>query len=809
MEHLSISGVEAALVRAEPRAWRALAALVPGLPVEAGEVRAELADGERGGPDRISQLAYRLVLLADDDVGFAEELRRWAVVPASLPALPAAAHTNSISGAAQLAGSALQARDVHGSIHLHAPAVVPSELPMPRQLPPPARPFVGRIHELQALDRALGADSGASGRLAVVSGAAGIGKTALVAYWAHVQAEAFPDGQLYVDLRGHSPEEAADSAEALGGFLRAFGVSPVPADRAEAAALWRSVASRRRILVFLDNAMTAAQIRPLLPASEGSLTVVTSRSRLTGLGVDGAEFHPLGVLDERSAAEILARRVGAGRVAAEPEAAHQVVLQCGGLPLALCVVAARVAARPRQRLAVTAQALDRDGGRLAALWADGESTVQSALDASLRSLAADSARLYGLLGLLEFTDFTVEDAAAVGDLGWDEADALLDTLAEVSLVEDLGSGRFRFHDLVRLHARERARAEADEQGRQQAVRRVCDWYLSTTSAAQRVISPSRGTMAREYAGPVAEPPFEAGDEAAALRWLDVDRQHLVVVLRTAEAAGWDALVWQLADAMWPLFLRLRPYGLWIETYRTGLAAARRLGSRVAISRMLTSGGTGLRNAGYQDEAIRWFGEALEMAREDADLREQAQALHGLGESHRLAGRLEPAEEFFQQALALRTEIGHERGAALTRVTLAVIAVARRRPEQAIGELVAALAVFITLGEHYEAARARAILGQAYGASGRFAEGSEQLDQAVRGFEEAGSAHWQARALEMYGELEEARDRPQEALRHYEESLARFQELAASDARRLADRISRLTGQDPGPSEGPSGGPSGG
>ncbi|WP_308344161.1 AAA family ATPase [Streptomyces sp. MK37H] len=373
--------------------------------------------------------------------------------------VPGDAHENLIGGQARIHGPAVQARDVHGGIHVHtgaAPAVPP-----PRQLLPVPAHFTGRGDDLAALDGLLtgrGRDT-TSRSLVVVSGPAGIGKTTLVCSWLHSLAPEFPDGQLYADLRGHSTEGPASPGEILSQFLRALGVGSVPADMAEKASLWRSWTADARIAVLLDNAFTAAQVRPLLHAGPGGLTVVTSRRRLTGLRMDGAAMYQLEPLEPAAGADLLSRAIGDDRVAKEPNAVRQVVMLCAGLPLAVCLASARLASRPRQSVKTLADALTRDAERLAVLQVEGETTVSNALDASYAVLTEGAALLYRRLGPLPLRTFDARSAAAAcaESLTW--AETRLDELVEANLMEDIGPGICRFHDLVRVHAHGRAIAE--------------------------------------------------------------------------------------------------------------------------------------------------------------------------------------------------------------------------------------------------------------------------------------------------------------------------------------------------------------
>ncbi|MFJ9696139.1 ATP-binding protein [Kitasatospora sp. NPDC101183] len=791
MEPLNTDEVEATLRRAGPASLATVGSWLQHLRGESDELRQAWLRGLTE-PDREPVLADLAALLVDRAVrspGFAADLVRWLARGGGGRSDRSGDVGNSIVGANDIAGGVVQARDVYGGVHFRIPA--PAQLPVPQQLPPAPAHLSGRSQDVEELVAFLGDGCWSGGLTIVLSGPAGVGKSALAASWLRGLTGRFPDGMLYADLRAHAPDGPADVVEVLGGFLRALGVASVPASLAETVALWRSTAARRRIGLMIDNAFSAAQVRPLLSGAECSLAVVTSRARLTGLGVDGARFHPVGLLDRESAAAILAARIGDDRMAAEQSAAEQVIARCAGLPLAVCLAGARMAARPRQALAVTADALSRDGDRLDALRVDGDTAVRGVLDASCRTLADDLSRLYRLLGLQPLPDITPPVAGAAAAVPPAEADRLLDDLAEVHLLEDLGNNRYRFHDLVRLHARTWAlESESAEAGRA-AFRRVLDWYLAAATEAERLISPSHRTLARDYAEPPAGLP-EFADDAAALAWLGAEQAHLMAVLRAAAAAGEHNAVWQLADAMWPLFLRLRPHDLWIEAHELGLAAARRAGDRAGENRMLTSGGHGLRNAGRPAEAADWFAQALSLAREEGDGRAEANARHGLGHAHQAAGRLDLAAESFGAALRIREEAGHRRGAALARLSLGETELARCRHEDAARLFAQAHRELADLPDPYEAARATAWLGRAHGGAGRNDSAQECYEAALSGFRDAGSRHWEARVLEWLGELAEAGDRPADALRRYGQSLVLYQGLGAGDADRLAGRIAVIS-----------------
>ncbi|MFE1318016.1 hypothetical protein [Kitasatospora phosalacinea] len=697
-------------------------------------------------------------------------------------------HRSSVTGQARIEGVALQAGDIRGGVHIHSHA--PALLPVPRQLPPAPVHLPGRDAELSALERELDEPPPPGGRCLVLSGPAGVGKSALACRWLHARAEDFPDGLFYADLRGHAPGGPADPAEVLAAFLRALGLPAVPAAFDEAGALWRSATARKRFAVLLDSAATAAQVRPLLSGADRSVTVVTSRARLTGLAMDGARFLGVDLVGPAAAAAILARLVGADRIAAEPLAADQVVTRCAGLPLAICVAGARMAARPQQPLAATAEALRREGDRLAALRLDGEAAVRSVLDASYRALAPESGRLYRLLGLLPVPEFTRAVAGAAAGLSPAEADDGLDALAGVHLLEERGDGRYRFHDLVRLHAGGLGRAEeAPEQG-EAAVRRVAEHYLAAATAAEARLMPSHRFLPRDYLQPPLNVP-ELDSESAAVEWFEQERDQLAAVLRHGMRTHRYALVWQLADALQPVFIRLRPHAFQLEAHRLGLEAARRCGDRIAEQWMLTSGGQGLRSAGLVRESADWYAQALEVSRANGDVRAEAQAGTGLGHAHRMLGELGSARSRFEEALRLRESIGYRRGVGLVRVALGEVAVDAADEAEAVRQLSLAVEDLTAVDDPYEVCRALAVRARAHLLAGRYAPARADLEAARAGFVAAGSTHWQARADEWLGELALAQGDFAAARELFTASHQLYLATAAPDTARLARRLAAL------------------
>lgn len=678
-------------------------------------------------------------------------------------------------------GPTIQAREVHGGIHYHRAAPAPVRPVPPRQLLPVPAHFTNRESDLEALN-----DLRATGlALIVVSGPAGIGKTTLVSKWLRALSTEFPDGQLYADLRGHSAGEPVRPAEVLGQFLRGLGAGPPPTDAAELASLWRSLTADRRIAIMLDNSFTAAQVRPLLLGGPGGLVVVTSRRRLTGLRMQGAGFHQLDALGTAAGVELLTRGIGAERVAGELSSVHRLVALCAGLPLAVCLASARLATRPRQSVGALADALARNagGGRLAALEVEGETSVRKALDASYAVLSGGTARLYRTLGLLPVRTFDATIAAASCGESLEWAERRLDELVEANLVEDVGPESCRFHDLLRIHAHERAMGDDPSAAREEALRRFCDWCLYTATAAQERLTPVQFTLPRSYAHrPDLPLPFT--DDVAALGWLDSHRAQLLDAVRLAAGKGWYDTSWMLVDALWPLFLRLRHYTEWIEAHEIGLKAARQAGNKEAERQMLNSGAIGLGAAGHTEAATAWYRDSLRAAREAGDLRDEGQALLGLGACHREAGRPVDAVTYLNRAITVWEGCGYPRGAALARTTLGEIALATDAPDEAVDCFTRAHATLVAVNDPHDAARALAFLGRAAVRAGAYAEGMARMNEALEVFTCSGAAFWQARTLEMLGQSAAEQGEETAAEDFLARALALFETTSPADARRL-------------------------
>lgn len=678
---------------------------------------------------------------------------------------------NRIEGAAQLNGLIVQAGTVSGGIHYHQTA---PHHPLPRQLPPTTRHFTDRSEVARALD----ADYADGGTVTVISGIAGVGKSSLASRW--LRQHSWPDGELYADL--NSPTGPPVPETILRQWLRALGLESLPAAREELAGLWRSVTRHRRLAVLLDNAATAEQVQQLLPAGNGCVTLVTSRTALWTLAAAGARHYSLGPLSKGAALELLGRFAGAERIAAEPQAAARLVHACAHLPLPLALAGARLKARPAHSLAAAADALVHPHRRDPALMA-----ITSGLTESYSGLEATAQSVYRSVGLLPVNLVDADMISAVCRLKRAEADRALEDLADEQLLEPRDPTqqqvpRYHMGAAVREHARALATRHEGPTEREDTVGRLCEWMLALATQVQQRLTPTQATLRRALPSPTAPAAFD--DDPAAMAWLEAHEHDLLGVLRAGVSIGADEVAWQLTDAFWPLFLRRHPYMLWAQAHEIGLAAARRVGNAAAVRQMLLSGAIGLSSAGRLTDAIDWYTQALNAAQAEGNTRDEAQALLGLGTCHHNAGQPEPAERHLTQAVTLWTSCGYRRGVALATILLGELSLAALQPRRALAQFADAHAILQDVDDPYDAARALALHGHAWVQLGEIATGIAELETALKVFAAASSTQWQARTLEMLGSAHRQRG-DEEAARDCERRAADLVAvIRPADAERL-------------------------
>ncbi|EOD68052.1 AfsR/SARP family transcriptional regulator [Amycolatopsis vancoresmycina] len=530
--------------------------------------------------------------------------------------------------------------------------------PVPRQLPAPPRPFTGRVAELAELTAAM-RDQAEPGRTVVTSaigGTGGIGKTWLALHWAHRHIDRFPDGQLFVNLRGFDPTgDPLPAQTAVRGFLAALHVEPsaIPAELDAQVGLYRSLLAGKRMLLVLDNARDLAQLEPLLPGSPGCAVLVTSRNRMSGL-VTAHGAHPLtmDVLPESAARQLLQARIGTQRPAAEPGAVTELVACCGGFPLAMGIVAAQALAHPQFPLAALAAELRDAATRLAALDDPEQGAgVPAVLSWSCRALTPGQARVFGLLGLAPGPDIGLPAAAALTGLPLDEVRRELRALDQVSLVHQHVPGRWRMHDLVRLYAANRAREDQPPADREAALRRVVAFYLHTADAADRFLDPHRPPIRLDPPAPGCLP-HPLPDATAALAWFDTEQACLLAAHRVAISNEWHRTVWQLACAVYTFHFRRGHRHDLLAVFQAGASAAEHLPDPVSQIRAHLRLGRAYADLGRLDEAIDHLRRALAVACLHDDRANQALAHHALARAREQRGESRPALEHATHALNL-------------------------------------------------------------------------------------------------------------------------------------------------------------
>ncbi|GAA0390190.1 hypothetical protein Acor_46820 [Acrocarpospora corrugata] len=635
---------------------------------------------------------------------------------------------------------------------------LPAERPVPRQLPLDVYGFTGRTGQLTLLDALL-----ARGRTVVISavaGTAGVGKTALAVHWAHRAAKRFPDGQLYVDLRGYDPERPVPAADALAGFLRGLGVAgpDIPDGLPERAALYRTVVAGRRMLVVLDNASGADHVRPLLPGSPSCFVVVTSREDLAGLVArEGASRIELDMLGAAEAVELLRTLIGA-RVEESPVDAAALAESCARLPLALRIAAELAVTRPEVALAKLVAGLRDEQRRLDLLDAAGDprTAVRAVFSWSYRQLSADAARLFDLLGLHPGRDADAYAAAALLGTGLARAGRLVDELARGHLLEHAGSGRYTMHDLLRAFAVEHATETHP------ALTRLFDYYRYAAVSATAALFPyERGRPSP------AEPETPIPGDLAG--WLERERANLVGVAVYTARHGWPGHCVDLSRALWRHFEVGCHYQEALTVHTCAARAALAAGEgRAAV--MANLGGIHWWLGNFR-EARTWFGQALAAAREAGDLEAEARSLGRLGVVSERLGELAEALEQLREALALCRRTGNRHGAGTQLINMGALYRRLGRPEEAADCQLEAASVFAEVGDLRLRGYALGNLGALYGLLGRHADALTHLEQALANCRESGDPGGEGSALGTMGAVYLRLERHPEALDHLHRALA--------------------------------------
>ena len=638
-----------------------------------------------------------------------------------------------------------------------ADTAVPEAPPLrarPTQLPADIGDFTGRDTHVKHLSDLLLTGNAASSpgavRIAVVNGAAGLGKTTLAVHAAHQVSAQFPDGQLYVDLFGAS-SQAASPGEVLARFLRDLGVEgdKVPARDDERAALYRTTLTGRRVLILLDNAKDAAQVRPLLPGSSSCAVLVTTRNRTSDLA--SMRFVDLNVLEDTEALALFSRVVGEGRAAAEPDATAEVLVACAGLPLAIRICAARLAARRQWRIATLAGRLRDQHRRLDEL-KTGDLAVRASFQVSYESIrtlshGADPARAFRLLGLWQGASISLQAAAALLGQPDDDVAEMLENLVDVNLLESPAPDWYRFHDLLKVYATERAEAEEPEAAREEAVSRLLWWYLDTVQAAADTVSPQRYQVRYEPRVP-GHPPLTFASTEAALAWYDDERANMVAATRQAAAVGLHEVACRLPTNLWPLFNRRSNWADCVTTYRVAAESAAKTGDRLGEAWALSQLGYAL--ASLRDpEAFAHLERALTVRQEFGDTLGEAQTAIALGEHFRGRGAGEDAIRYLRRAATLLEPMGATSLRSVALNNLGEVYFGLGDLDAAAECYLQALDVGREIGGH-AAGHALANLGRVYMRQHRLDEAVARLEEAISRHRASGDRGGEAWALMYLG-----------------------------------------------------------
>ncbi|MFG2370951.1 BTAD domain-containing putative transcriptional regulator [Streptomyces sp. NPDC048504] len=655
-----------------------------------------------------------------------------------------------------------------------APAAETVATPVrPHQLPATVPDFTGRVSFVSELSDVLASAEGRVMAVSALAGIGGVGKTTLAVHVAHQARSAFPDGQLYVDLQG-AGSRSAEPETVLGAFLRALGTpdSAIPDSLEERSALYRSVLDGRRVLVLLDNARDAAQVRPLLPGMEGCAALVTSRVRMVDLA--GAHLIDLDVMSPEEALQLFTKIVGAERVAAERESALDVVAACGFLPLAIRIAASRLAARRTWTVSVLAAKLADERRRLDELQA-GDLAVKATFELGYGQLEPAQARAFRLLGLADGPDISLAAAAAVLDLPVEDTEDVLESLVDTSLVESAAPGRYRYHDLVRLYAR--ACAERDESSpteRGAALSRLLDFYLATAAGVYGIERP--GDRLVDHLEETGVDGLVFPDRRAAQDWLYGEAMPLLACVR--QSAGGTTLR-RAVDLLWAA-VDLAESGANFKEYEAAGALLRDAAREAADSRAEGRAILVLANArhfsGQFEQAYQEARQALALSEASDDAMPCCWAANLIGIYSFYQGRYDEAEEFLERAIATWRASGDLSGAASALCNLSRLHLQTERADSAVGLARQGTEMYEELGHTLKAANGHYALGLALGKNSQPADAVAHLNQALTVFRTSRQRLWEGMTLFRLAEVDLLAQRPAQAAANAEMALTPLREI---------------------------------
>jgi len=668
---------------------------------------------------------------------------------------------------------------------------------VPRQLPAASRLFTGRATELAALSRTLNTDTGHTVPISVISGVGGVGKTWLALHWAQRNVDSFPDGQLFVNLRGFDPSGSPVSPElALRGFLAALGIeaTAIPQDLDGQVSLYRSVVADKRMLIVADNAKDLEQVLPLVPGGPRSMVLITSRDRLTGLiATQGADPVPLDVLPQGDARCLLEARLGAQRLFDDPGAVDELLTYCAGLPLALSIVAGRAQEHPDFRLSVFAAELRDAVTRLGALDDDPGASVRAVLSCSYTTLPTEQARVFCLIGLAPGPDISLSAAVSLTALSTEEISESIRILHRLSLLQQHSPGRYRMHDLVRRYACEQAKLDLPEPVHTAALRRLTDFYAHTACGGDRILSPHRPPVEIGSPTPACDP-LKLSTETGVLAWFMAEHACLLSVAQETANRGWHRQVWLLAWGLTGFHYRRGCVHEDVAVWEWALTAARHLddpNARTVIHQFL---GHAYARTDRHDEAMHHLDVAAALAERTDNHINQAHIHYALAHACGVRGELQRALSHAQRALSLFRSLGtavwQSQGLNQTGWYLARLG----QHDQARSHCEAALA--LSLGERDRESEAFALdsLGYIAFRAGEHTRAEDYFQRALLLYGELGNTYEGADTYDRLGHVHAALGDRDRARMVWREALTLYEaQLRSADIERVQHQLALLEG----------------
>ncbi|MET7398882.1 BTAD domain-containing putative transcriptional regulator [Dactylosporangium sp. NPDC005572] len=674
-----------------------------------------------------------------------------------------------------------------------------AQMPVPHQLP--ARPplFAGRTHELAQLTQTLDAGAHRPGTVVIsaIGGAGGIGKTWLALRWAHDHLNQFPDGQLYVNLRGFDPsDQPVPPTVAVRNFLQALGAQPaaIPTELDAQAGLYRSIVANKRMLILLDNARDAEQVRPLLPGSADCAVVITSRNSLTSLiAAEGAYPLNLDLLTAAEARQLLAHRLGDDRVAAEPDAIDDIIARCARLPLALAIAAARATTQPNFSLTTLADQLRtaHDGDALDAFdGGDASTDIRAVFSWSYRALSAGAARLFRLLGLHPGPDISGPAAASLAGIPLRQTNLLLAELTRTNLLTERSPGRYTFHDLLHAYATDLVNTDGHDIGQQAALHRMLDYYLHTAHAAAKLLDPHRDPIS--LAPPQPQICAETlADYGHALAWHTTEHPVLLGLVEVTDRSGLDQHTWQLAWALDTFFDRRQNWQGWSTTQTVALRAAQRLSHRDWQAHSHRALARATIQIGRYDAAHNHLQQALDLYAELNDEVGQAHTHLLFSWLNDALGRHREALHHDQLCLTLYQAARHQSGQANALNNIGWHHSQLSEYQEALTHSLQALALQQEIGNRVGESTAWDSVGYVHQQLGDYQQAADCYRHSIKLAHELGHRLSAAEALTHLGDAHHATSNPDGARQAWQEALNILKELDHPNAEDVRVKLRTL------------------